>query len=150
MSYDPNERIAHFEETGTEPSVTDFYRMMQYHQAIRDKKQRDREEKERMRLNLYNMYENEDQNRADIREKREQLMRTSTLMPKVMTKVNKLVKMEQLHDQFLNSGNASQSVIGADTISVKGGRRTRRHKRSNKKRSNKKKHRSNKCMSRRR
>jgi hypothetical protein len=100
------------------------------------------------------MYENEDQKRADIREQREQLMRTSTLMPKVMTKVNKLVKMEQLHDQFLNSGNASQSVIGDSTFSIKGGRRTRHkrsgHKRSNKKRSNKKKHRSNKRMSRRR
>lgn len=44
---------------------------------------------------------------------------------------------------FLDSGNASQSVIGDSTFSSKGGRRTKRHKRSscnkrnNKKRSNK-------------
>jgi hypothetical protein len=108
------------------------------------------EENKHKKQQLYNWIEDDDRMKAEKREQREQLMRTSTLMPNVMTKVNKLVKMEKLHDQFLKSGNASQSVIGADTISVKGGRRTRRHKRSNKKRSNKKKHRSNKRMSRRR
>jgi|LakMenE01Jun11ns_1017448.scaffolds.fasta_scaffold9881303_2 hypothetical protein len=39
-------------------------------------------------------------------------------------------------DAFVNSGNASQSVIGSKMISAKGGRRTRRYKRGgNKKRS---------------
>ena len=39
-------------------------------------------------------------------------------------------------DAFVNSGNASQSVIGSKIISAKGGRRTRRYKRGgNKKRS---------------
>jgi len=50
---------------------------------------------------------------------------------------------------FVDSGNASQSVIGTSRFSAKGGRRTRRHKKrsgkSGHKRSNKKK-----CMSRRR
>ena len=46
-------------------------------------------------------------------------------------------KVEAARAAFEASGNASQSVIGANTISAKGGRRTR-HKRTNKKRTNKK------------
>jgi hypothetical protein len=40
MSYDPNERLAHFEKTGTAPTPADFYRMMRYHQTIADKNKR--------------------------------------------------------------------------------------------------------------
>lgn len=55
-------------------------------------------------------------------------------------------KVEAARAAFEASGNASQSVIGANTISAKGGRRTRHkrsdkrsgHKRTNKKRTNKK------------
>jgi hypothetical protein len=71
MSYDPNERIAHFEQTGTEPSAADFYRMMRYYEDIRDKNKRDREEKESMRRNLYNMIEDEDRMKAEKRNQRE-------------------------------------------------------------------------------
>jgi len=132
MSYDPNEQIAHFEATGTEPSNADFYRMMQYHQEIRDKNKREREEEARMRRNLYNMYENDDQMRAEKRNQREGLMSTSTFNVKsIMPKVKILVA----NKQFLASGNASQSVIGNKQIPVKGGRRTRHKRSGHKKRS---------------
>lgn len=138
MSYDPNERIAHFEETGTEPSAADFYRMMQHYQEIRDKNKRDREEKELRRRNLYNMYENEDQMQSEKRKQMEDLMGTSRFNVKsIMPQVKSLVADKQ----FLASGNASQSEIGDSTFSRKGGRRTRRHrgdkKRSGHKRSSK-------------
>ena len=77
--------------------------------------------------------ENDDQKRADIQAQREQLMRTSTFNVKsIMPQVESLVADKQ----FIDSGNASQSVIGDRTISVKGGRRTR-HKRSGKRSGNK-------------
>jgi hypothetical protein len=77
------------------------------------------------------MYENEDQKRADIREQRESLMRTSTFNVKsIMPQVKGLVADKQ----FIASENRAQSVIGDSTFSAKGGRRIR-HKRSGHKRS---------------
>jgi hypothetical protein len=124
MSYDPNERIAHFEQTGTEPSAADFYRMMQYHQAIRDKKQRDRRE-------LSRQIEDEELSQSQKRRQKADLMATSNFnVASIMPQVKSLVADKQ----FLDSGNASQSNIGGVKFSAKGGRRTR-HKRSGHKRS---------------
>jgi hypothetical protein len=68
----------------------------------------------------------------------------------IMPKVKSLVADKQFSEAEA-AGNASQSVIGDNTISVKGGRRTRRHKKRSGKRSDHKKRSGHKKrMSRRR
>jgi hypothetical protein len=89
------------------------------------------------------MYEDEDQKRADIREQREQLMRTSTFKAaSIMPQVKSLVADKQ----FATSGIAGRAVIGDDIFHAKGGRRRTRHN----KRSGGKKRSYKKRMSRRR
>ena len=96
-----------------------------------------------MRRNLYNMIEDEDRMKAEKRNQREYLMRTSTFNAKsIMPQVKSLVADKQ----FIASENRAQSVIGDRTFSTKGGRRTKRQKKRSGKRSGK---RINKRMSRR-
>lgn len=76
--------------------------------------------------------ENDEQMRANRRKEREDLMRTSTFNVKsFMPQVKSLVADKE----FLKSGNRAQFVIGNKTVSIKGGRRTKRHKKRSGKRS---------------
>jgi len=143
MSYDSYHKMLNeMEKRGTEPKRVDFFRMLQHHEEERRKKQIEMEKRQNEKRNLYNQIEAEDQMKADRQKQREQLMATSKFnVASILPQVKSLVADKQ----FEASDNASQSVFGANTISVEGGRRTRRHKRSDKKRSNKK--RSNKKRS---
>lgn len=146
MSYDPNARLAHFEETGTEPTVSDFFQMLRYHEDKRREREREIENKKYKKQQLYNQIEDEELSQSQKRKQKADLMATSKFnVASIMPQVRSLVADKQ----FEAAGNASQSVIGDSTFSAKGGRRTKRHKRINKKRScHKRNHK--KCMSRRR
>jgi dsDNA-specific endonuclease/ATPase MutS2 len=137
MSYDWEAHIAEIEAKG-DVSRSDWYRLIRGHEDNRREIERKRENEEYKRRKLYNMYENEDQNRADIQAQKEQLMRTSSFNVK---SIMPQVKSSVANKEFLSSGNAIQSVIGDSTFSRKGGRRTKRHhghkKRSGHKRSSK-------------
>jgi hypothetical protein len=134
MSYDPNARLAHFEETGTEPTASEFYRMMRYHEEERRKNERNIEEKKYKKQSLYNQIEEEDELRAKKRNQREGLMATSKFNVKsIMPQVKSLVADKQFA-QAEAAGNAGLSVIGDEQTPVNGGRRTR-HKKHRGKRS---------------
>jgi hypothetical protein len=145
MSYDLDARLAHFEETGTEPTVSDFYRMLEHHAANRREIERKREERNNKKRKLYDQMEAEELSQSQKRKQKADLMATSKFnVASIMPQVKSLVADKQ----FEASGNASQSVIGDSTVSAKGGRRTKRHKRSGK--SGHKRVHKKKCMSRRR
>ena len=145
MSYDLNARLAHFEETDTEPTVRDFYEMLEHHAANRREIERKREERNNKKRNLYDQMEAEELSQSQKRKQKADLMATSKFnVASIMPQVKSLVADKQ----FEASGNASQSVIGDSTVSAKGGRRTKRHKRSGK--SGHKRVHKKKCMSRRR
>ena len=142
MSYDP---VAHMDEIEAKGDVSrgDWYRMIMGHEEQRINKQREMEKRENEKRDVYNQIEAEDQKRADIREQREQLMRTSTFKAaSIMPQVKSLVADKQ----FVTSGIAGRAVIGDDIFHAKGGRRRTRHN----KRSGGKKRSYKKRMSRRR
>ena len=145
-SYDPDARLAHFEETGTEPKARDFFQMIRYHVDKGREREREIEDKKNKIRELNHQMEAEELSQSQKRQQKAALMATSKFnVASIMPKVKSLVADKQ----FKASGNASQSVIGDSTVSAKGGRRTKRHKRINKKRScHKRNHK--KRMSRRR
>jgi len=127
-SYNLADHMAEIEAKG-DVSRVDLYRMFQYHEDKRRERERERERemenKKYKKQQLYNQIEDDDRMKAENREQREQLMRTSTFNVKsIMPKVKSLVADKH----FLASGNASHYVMGNNTFSTKGGRRTRRHK----------------------
>jgi hypothetical protein len=112
--------------------ISDLYRLLwNIEEETRNKERLKEEEKYKKQL-LYNQIENDDQMRADKRKQIEDLMATSNFkVASIMPQVRSLVADKQ----FEAAGNpTSYSVIGDSTFSAKGGRRTRRHKRSGHKR----------------
>jgi hypothetical protein len=115
--------------------ITDLYSLLWNIDEDKRNRQRLKEDENYKKQLLYNQIEDEDRMKAEKQNQREDLMSTSTFNVKsIMPKVKSLVADKQ----FLASGNASHYVMGDSTFSTKGGRRTRRHKRSgHKKRSGK-------------
>jgi hypothetical protein len=150
MSYDPNARLAQFEETGTEPTVSDFFQMLRHHQEIRREKEREIEDKKNKKRELSHQIEAEELSQSQKRQQKADLMATSKFnVASIMPKVKSLVADKQFSEAEA-AGNSGLSVIDAQKITVKGGRRTRRHKKRSGKSGHKRVHKKNKCMSRRR
>ena len=130
MSYDP---VAHMNKIKAKghASYSDWYHMIRGHEdnarEIERERERERANEEYKRRNLYDMYENDDQERAKTQQQKNDLMATSSFKAaSIMPRVKSLVADKQ----YVTTGIAGRAVIGNDIFHAKGGRRRTRHKRS--------------------